>query len=151
MRGPKSPVELVHLLAEVGAYGVNFHDNDLVPIDASPAERDRIVVMYVSKIVEIADGIELYINPRHPYTEALMSAVPVTNPKARQAGTRIRLEGDIADPSNPPTGCYFHPRCRYAQERCQTDEPALRDLGDNHFVACHFSEQLKLASVRMAD
>jgi peptide/nickel transport system ATP-binding protein len=112
---------------------------------------DRIVVMYVGKVVEIANGIELYINPHHPYTEALMSAVPVTNPKARQAGTRIRLEGEIADPSNPPTGCYFHPRCRYAQDRCKIEEPALRDLGGNHFVACHFSEQLKLASVRMVD
>ncbi len=111
---------------------------------------DRIVVMYVGKVVEIADGLELYVNPRHPYTEALMSAVPVTNPKARKAGSRIRLEGEIADPSNPPAGCYFHPRCRYAQERCKTEEPALRDLGGNHFVACHFSEQLDLAGVRMA-
>jgi peptide/nickel transport system ATP-binding protein len=110
---------------------------------------DRIVVMYVGKVVEIADGLELYVNPQHPYTEALMSAVPVTNPNARQAGARIRLAGEIADPSNPPSGCYFHPRCRYAQERCKTEEPALRDLGDGHFVACHFAEQLELAAVRM--
>ncbi|MBN1889075.1 MAG: ATP-binding cassette domain-containing protein [Thermoflexales bacterium] len=112
---------------------------------------DRIVVMYVGKVVEIADGIELFVNPRHPYTEALMSAVPVSNPKARLAGARIRLEGEIADPSNPPSGCYFHPRCRYAQECCKTEPPALRDLGGNHFVACHFSEQLDLAGVRMVD
>jgi peptide/nickel transport system ATP-binding protein len=110
---------------------------------------DRIVVMYVGKVVEIADGMELYVNPRHPYTEALMSAVPVTNPRARNAGTRIRLEGEIADPSNPPSGCYFHPRCRYARERCSTETPVLRDLGGNHSVACHFSEELKLAGVRM--
>ena len=110
---------------------------------------DRIVVMYVGKVVEIADGLELYVNPHHPYTEALMSAVPVTNPNARKAGARIRLEGEIADPSNPPAGCYFHPRCRYAQDRCKTEEPALRDLGENHFVACHFAEQLDLAGVRM--
>jgi peptide/nickel transport system ATP-binding protein len=110
---------------------------------------DRIVVMYVGKVVEIADGIELYVNPRHPYTEALMSAVPVTNPRARKAGARIRLEGEIADPSNPPPGCYFHPRCRHARERCRSDPPPLRDLGGNHFVACHFSEELKLAGVRM--
>ena len=110
---------------------------------------DRIVVMYVGKVVEVADGIDLYMNPRHPYTEALMSAVPVTNPRARQAGTRIRLEGEIADPSNPPSGCYFHPRCRYARERCMTETPLLRDLGGNHFVACHFSEELKLSGVRM--
>jgi peptide/nickel transport system ATP-binding protein len=112
---------------------------------------DRVVVMYVGKVVEIADTLELFLNPRHPYTEALMSAVPVSNPKARDSGTRIRLEGDIADPSNPPTGCYFHPRCRYAQARCTTDQPELRDLGNNHFVACHFAEELTLARVRMVD
>lgn len=112
---------------------------------------NRIVVMYVGKVVEIADGLELFVNPRHPYTEALMSAVPVANPKARNAGVRIRLEGEIADPSNPPTGCYFHPRCKYAQARCQTETPALRDLGGNHFVACHFAEQLNLSGVRLAD
>ncbi|MGC1379362.1 MAG: oligopeptide/dipeptide ABC transporter ATP-binding protein [Anaerolineales bacterium] len=112
---------------------------------------DNVVVMYVGQVVEIAASMELFINPRHPYTEALMSAVPVTNPKARDAGVRIRLEGEIADPSNPPTGCYFHPRCRYAKERCKIEKPALRDLGDNHYVACHFSEELKLAHVRMVD
>jgi len=112
---------------------------------------DDVVVMYVGQVVEIAKSMELFINPRHPYTEALMSAIPVTNPKARDAGVRIRLEGEIADPSNPPTGCYFHPRCRYAKERCKIEKPALRDLGDNHYVACHFSEELKLAHVRMVD
>jgi peptide/nickel transport system ATP-binding protein len=110
---------------------------------------DRIVVMYVGKVVEVADGIELFINPKHPYTEALMSAVPVSNPRARKAGVRIRLEGDIADPSNPPSGCYFHPRCRYMQEICKTEAPPLRDLGGNHFVACHLTEQLSLTAVRM--
>lgn len=80
-----------------------------------------------------------------------MSAVPVSNPKARNAGTRIRLEGEIADPSNPPSGCYFHPRCRYAQARCKVEKPALRDLGNNHYAACHFAEELTLAHVRMAD
>jgi len=112
---------------------------------------DRIVVMYVGQVVEIADSMELFLNPRHPYTEALMSAVPVSNPKARNAGTRIRLEGEIADPSNPPSGCYFHPRCRYAQARCKVEKPALRDLGNNHYAACHFAEELTLAHVRMAD
>jgi peptide/nickel transport system ATP-binding protein len=110
---------------------------------------NRVVVMYVGKVVEVADGIELFINPKHPYTEALMSAVPVSNPRARKAGERIRLEGDIADPSNPPPGCYFHPRCRYVQDICRTEAPALRDLGGNHIVACHFSEQLSLSGVRM--
>lgn len=112
---------------------------------------DRVVVMYVGQVVEIAESMELFINPRHPYTEALMSAVPVSNPRARNAGTRIRLEGEIADPSNPPTGCYFHPRCRYARERCTTEKPALREVAPNHYAACHFSEELNLAHVRMVD
>lgn len=112
---------------------------------------DRVVIMYVGQVVEIAESMELFINPRHPYTEALMSAVPVSNPKARDAGVRIRLEGEIADPSNPPTGCYFHPRCRYAQERCKLEKPALREVSPKHYAACHFSEELTLAHVRMAD
>ncbi len=110
---------------------------------------DRIVVMYVGKVVEISDAIDLFINPRHPYTEALMSAVPVTNPKLRREGGRIRLEGEIADPSNPPTGCYFHPRCMYRQERCRTETPELREMGGNHSVACHFAESLKLRGAVM--
>lgn len=112
---------------------------------------DRIVVMYVGKVVEIADGIGLYVNPRHPYTEALMSAVPVTNPRARRAGARIRLAGEIADPSNPPPGCYFHPRCRYAQSICAEEEPALRRLDGERYVACHFAEDLELRGATMED
>ncbi|MGC9467001.1 MAG: ABC transporter ATP-binding protein [Anaerolineae bacterium] len=110
---------------------------------------DRVVVMYVGKVVEVASGMDPYINPMHPYTEALMSAVPVSNPRAREAGSRIRLEGQVADPSNPPSGCYFHPRCQYAQERCAVEEPELRDMGNHHFVACHFAEELDLRGVRM--
>ncbi|MCA9976554.1 MAG: ATP-binding cassette domain-containing protein [Anaerolineales bacterium] len=110
---------------------------------------DRIVVMYVGKVVEIADATELFVNPRHPYTEALLSAVPITNPRDRQAVGRIRLEGEIADPSNPPTGCYFHPRCKYAQERCKMETPPLRHLENEHFVACHFSEELELTNVQL--
>lgn len=110
---------------------------------------NRIVVMYVGKVVEIANATELFVNPRHPYTEALLSAVPITNPRDRQAGDRIRLSGEIADPSNPPTGCYFHPRCQYAQERCKTETPPLRNLGNDHFVSCHFSEKLDLHNVQL--
>jgi len=111
---------------------------------------DRVVVMYVGKVVEVANGLDIYTDPLHPYTEALMSAVPIPNPKARKKnGDRIRLEGEIADPSNPPTGCYFHPRCRYAQEKCQVETPLLRDLSSDHFVACHFAEELSLNGVRM--
>lgn len=108
---------------------------------------DRIVVMYVGRVVEIANGVELYISPRHPYTEALLSAVPIANPEGREQRSRIHLEGEIADPSNPPSGCYFHPRCPYVQERCRIDTPELRDLGGKHFVACHFAEQLQLRGV----
>jgi peptide/nickel transport system ATP-binding protein len=110
---------------------------------------NRVVVMYVGKVVEIASGLDIYVNPKHPYTEALMSAVPVSNPRARDKGTRIRLPGEVADPSNPPSGCYFHPRCRYAKEQCSIETPVLRDMGDDHFVACHFADELELTGVRM--
>ncbi len=110
---------------------------------------DRGVVMYVGKVVEVASGLDPYLNPKHPYTEALMSAVPVSNPRARDKGVRIHLEGQVADPANPPSGCYFHPRCNYAQDICATDEPQLRDLGEEHFAACHFATELELAGVRM--
>lgn len=108
---------------------------------------DRVAVMYVGKLVELANTEALYARPRHPYTEALMSAVPKPNPKLRGRGKRIILEGDVADPANPPKGCYFHPRCRYAREQCRVEEPVLRDLGDDHFVACHFAEELTLRGV----
>lgn len=108
---------------------------------------NRIVVMYVGKVVEVSDALELYVSPRHPYTEALLSAVPIANPTGREDRARIHLKGEIADPSNPPSGCYFHPRCHYARERCSSETPALRDLGGNHFVACHFAEELKLRGV----
>lgn len=113
---------------------------------------DRVNVMYVGKLVESAESTALYRQPKHPYTEALMSAVPIHNPRMRNKGRRIRLEGDVADPSNPPSGCYFHPRCRYAEERCATHEPALRSLetGEGNaerFVACHFAEDLSLRGV----
>lgn len=110
---------------------------------------DRVNVMYVGKLVETAEATELYTQPKHPYAEALMSAVPVHDPVLRDSQHRIRLEGEIADPSNPPSGCYFHPRCRYAQPRCSTEEPALHDLGNGHFAACHFAEELNLQGVRM--
>lgn len=106
---------------------------------------------YVGKVVEIAGTTELFVNPRYSYMEALLSAVPITTPNARNKGDRIHLEGEIADPSNPPAGCYFHPRCKYAQELCKTGTPQLRDLGNNHSVACHFSEELALNSVQLAD
>jgi len=111
---------------------------------------DRVAVMYVGKLVELADANTLYTNPLHPYTESLMSAVPIPNPNLRDRKNRIRLEGEVADPSNPPSGCYFHPRCRYAKDVCSTETPVLRDMGNNHTVACHFAEELELIGVRMA-
>jgi peptide/nickel transport system ATP-binding protein len=99
---------------------------------------DRVAVMYVGKLVEVADTEGLFHNPRHPYTEALLSAVPKPDPRLRSA--RIILPGDVADPAHPPTGCYFHPRCGYAKDRCKTESPLLSDTGGGHFSACHFPE-----------
>lgn len=104
----------------------------------------RVAVMYVGKIVELANTDELFENPLHPYTEALLSAVPKPDPRLRNRGLRIRLEGEVADPSSPPGGCYFHPRCRYAEDRCRDEEPAVREIGKDHWVACHFAEELQL-------
>jgi peptide/nickel transport system ATP-binding protein len=105
----------------------------------------RVAVMYVGKIAEMADTDELFSNPLHPYTEALLSAVPKPDPRSKRQ--RIVLEGDVADPANPPSGCYFHPRCRYAVERCQVETPELRELRPNHFVSCHRAEELSLTGV----
>jgi peptide/nickel transport system ATP-binding protein len=106
---------------------------------------DRVAVMYVGFLVEMADTDELYYNPKHPYTEALMAAIPKPNPRMR---TRpIKLPGEVANPANPPSGCYFHPRCRYAQEICSQERPILRDMGGEHWVACHFAEELELAGL----
>ncbi len=106
---------------------------------------DRVAVMYVGKLVESARTEILFNNPKHPYTEALLSAVPRPNPRLRREP--IVLEGDIADPANPPSGCYFHPRCRYCIEVCKTTTPALREIEPEHFVSCHRAEELKLAGV----
>ena len=106
---------------------------------------DRVAVMYVGKLVETATTDELFLDPRHPYTEALLSAVPKPDPRMR--GEPIVLPGEVADPAHPPSGCYFHPRCRYGIERCETEEPALREIGPDHFVSCHRVEELNLAGV----
>jgi peptide/nickel transport system ATP-binding protein len=106
---------------------------------------DRVAVMYVGKLVEVAQTTRLYTAPKHPYTEALLSAIPKPDPEQRSQ--RIVLEGDVADPAHPPGGCYFHPRCRYAEAICQTDMPPLREIGNDHHVACHFAEDLSLAGI----
>jgi peptide/nickel transport system ATP-binding protein len=106
---------------------------------------DRVAVMYVGKLVEMAETEELFTNPQHPYTEALMSAVPKPDPRASKE--RIMLPGEVADPANPPSGCYFHPRCRYAGEICEVEEPELREISPEHFVSCHRAEELRLRGV----
>jgi peptide/nickel transport system ATP-binding protein len=106
---------------------------------------DRVAVMYVGKLVESATTEELFINPQHPYTEALMSAVPKPDPKHRSR--RIILEGEVANPANPPSGCYFHPRCRYAVDHCKTTGPDLREARPDHYVSCHRAKELSLLGV----
>jgi len=96
---------------------------------------DRVAVMYLGKMVELADRVELYRNPEHPYTQALLSAIPVHNPKIKRE--RILLKGDVPSPLNPPSGCRFHPRCPVAIEICSQKEPPLIDLGGGHLAACH--------------
>ena len=103
---------------------------------------DRVAVMYVGKIVELAPTAQLFELPKHPYTEALLSAVPIPDPRLRSR--RILLEGDVADPSNPPSGCYFHPRCSYAIDRCRTETPALLQIEPGRFAACHRAAELTL-------
>lgn len=103
---------------------------------------DRVAVMYVGKIVELSPVDALYEKPLHPYTEALLSAVPVPKPKAKKK--RVLLTGEVADPSNAPSGCAFHPRCAYAEDRCRTEVPELREIEGGHFSRCHFAETLQL-------
>ncbi|MFQ5614989.1 MAG: ABC transporter ATP-binding protein [Anaerolineales bacterium] len=110
---------------------------------------DRVAVMYVGRIAEVADSVELFSRPLHPYTEALMSSVPRPNPRAQKE--RIIMEGDVADPGDPPPGCLFHPRCRYVQERCKTEIPVPRELRPDHYAACHFAHELELKGVAQLD
>lgn len=104
---------------------------------------NRVAVMYLGRVVELADSKILYQHPLHPYTEALLSAVPSTNPDISRS--RIILTGDVPNPANPPPGCAFHARCRYAQDICKQQTPAQHELEAGHWVACHFADQLTLA------
>lgn len=105
---------------------------------------DRVIVMYVGKIVEVATTEELLNDVQHPYTEALLSSAPTPDPRAKR--DRKPPMGEVADPSNPPSGCYFHPRCPYAQERCKVEEPMLRETKPNHWASCHFVEEIEFAT-----
>ncbi len=115
---------------------------------------DRVGVMYLGKLVELADVDELYRNPRHPYSVALLSAIPNPNPRIRK--TRLVLKGDIPSPAAPPSGCRFHTRCWLRErlgnpERCSTEEPVLRDLGAGHETACHFAEEISTLGGEVAE
>ena len=103
---------------------------------------DRVAVMYVGKVVETAETKQLFETPKHPYTEALLSAVPQPDPSLRSR--RIILEGEVADPANPPSGCYFHPRCRYAVDICREETPELEEIAPGHAVSCHRAIELEL-------
>ena len=109
---------------------------------------DRVVVMYVGKVVETAPTEALYRAPRHPYTAALMAAVPVADPRVRSGMTP--LQGEVPSPANPPSGCYFHPRCPHAVELCARQAPALEELAPGHLVSCHRARELNLAGIGAA-
>ncbi len=96
---------------------------------------DRVAVMYVGKIVELANWKEIYSSAKHPYTQALLSAIPVPDPEVKRE--RVILKGDVPSPTNPPVGCRFHPRCPHATQECEEEEPILKDIGGEHYVACH--------------
>src|SRR5690625_2485554 len=155
--------QILNLLAELqDKYQLTYL---FISHDLSVVEHisDRVAVMYLGKVVEQANTEDLYRRPQHPYTEALLSAVPIPDPRLRDSGARVRLSDDLPDATDPPRGCNFHTRCPYKQpERCATEEPALRtsgtgaspegdgrglDVGRGHSAACHFSETLDLAGV----
>ncbi|MGC9530011.1 MAG: ABC transporter ATP-binding protein [Candidatus Bipolaricaulaceae bacterium] len=108
---------------------------------------ERVAVMYLGKIAELAETEKLFSRPLHPYTEALLSAVPVPDPDYESE--RIILQGDVPSPVNPPSGCYFHPRCQYAKPICSEQAPEFKDYGGAHYATCHFAGELQLKGVKM--
>ncbi|MBN1370545.1 MAG: dipeptide ABC transporter ATP-binding protein [Anaerolineaceae bacterium] len=132
---------LQDLQAELGLTYI-FISHDLSVVEYLS---NRVAVMYVGKLAEITTTEQLFSAPKHPYTEALLSAVP--SPTPNRKAQRIILQGDVADPANPPSGCYFHPRCQYAKDICRSESPALREIKPGHQVACHLAEELTLHGV----
>lgn len=107
---------------------------------------DRVAVMYVGKMVEIASTKKIFEKPLHPYTEALLNAVPVPDPRKRKSEKK-HLSGEVANPASPPSGCYFHPRCPYAQDICKTTKPTLEEVQPGRFVSCHRAKELDLTGI----
>ena len=127
--------QIINLLIELqGEFDLSYI---IIAHDLAVVEHicDRIAVMYLGKIVEMASYKNLYTHAKHPYTQALLSAIPVPDPKTSKQ--RMILKGDVPSPINPPTGCHFHPRCPHRMDICDKDEPVINDLGDDHHVACH--------------
>jgi oligopeptide/dipeptide ABC transporter ATP-binding protein len=134
--------QVINLLEDLQEeFGVTyiFISHDLSVVQHSC---DRIAVMYLGEIVEIAESDALVMSPRHPYTAALLSAVPIPEPRAKRGKQRIILSGDVPSPVNPPPGCRFHTRCPYQESRCRTERPALHEYHPGHFAACHFTERI---------
>lgn len=135
---------ILNLLKELGerldlTYLIISHNLNIIGFIS-----DRVAVMYLGRIVELAETEKLFNHPQHPYSEALMSAIPVPDPRQRDCRERIILSGEIPSPRTPPSGCPFHPRCRYAEERCRVEVPPLRVVDqDGHQSACHFPEKIK--------
>jgi peptide/nickel transport system ATP-binding protein len=135
---------MLDLQAELGlTYLFVAHDLSVVKHISN-----RVAVMYVGKLVEMAPTDTLFATPKHPYTAALLSSAPEPDPRARS--NRMVLEGEVANPANPPSGCYFHPRCPYAIDLCRTTPPQLRETFPEHFVSCHRAEELHLDGVMTA-
>ncbi|MHB8991775.1 MAG: ABC transporter ATP-binding protein [Chloroflexota bacterium] len=134
--------QIINLLEELqGEFGLTYlfiaHDLSVVRHIS-----DRIAVMYVGKMVELADRNALYQRPLHPYTKALLSAVPVPDPVVESMRQRVILTGDVPSPVKPPSGCRFHPRCRYARDECSQSEPEFKEVESDHWVACHFWDEI---------
>ena len=132
-------INLLHDLQQEFGLTYLFISHDLSVVEYIS---DKVGVMYLGKMVEFAPTKKLFEHPMHPYTESLLSAVPVADPTMQME--RIPLEGEIPNPANPPSGCYFHTRCRFCTEKCKAEAPAYVELEPEHFVACHCAEELKL-------
>ena len=139
-------INLLHDLQKEFALTYLFISHDLSVVEYIS---DKVGVMYLGKLVEYAPTKDLFSRPMHPYTESLLSAVPVADPT--QQMERIPLEGEIPNPANPPTGCYFHTRCRYYKQQCKETAPEYKELEPGHFVACHRAEELKLKGFQYDD